>query len=314
MLGEDRGFLSQNVLKYLRDLVEGLIVWSHLNDSSVPFNYQVQFDSARTTAAANARSRILTRFHSLLQISASHYTLEGDPSERLMLRYYEYMLRVRDFAQQQLGITILRNIEQFPIDQDPSLREYYERIAARIDMTKGTPSSGKHQRYYIHGTRPFFVAGRIFYEVTFALAHNRTSKFDRAIGFTDIDMTDKYAASLEISGDAIDVLGQTMPILVIRDWSVLIRPCEFDNFADFLTMSIHVQSGHVEYRNPMQFLTMTKGSLLDLMDVSNEAYVDVGRGHVKQPRRTTNLSGAGQRRQTSFVLARQVQIYCGICC
>lgn len=46
------------------------------------------------------------------------------------------------------------------------------------------------------------------------------SKFDRIIAFTDIDMTDKYAAMLTLQTDSIDVLGQTMPITIIREWEV----------------------------------------------------------------------------------------------
>lgn len=36
----DRGFLSQNLLQYLRHLVEGLIVYAHVPDRSVTYNYQ----------------------------------------------------------------------------------------------------------------------------------------------------------------------------------------------------------------------------------------------------------------------------------
>ncbi|MEW3697779.1 hypothetical protein QOZ28_32120, partial [Pseudomonas aeruginosa] len=60
------------------------------------------------------------------------------------------------------------------------------------------------------------------------------SKFDRIIAFTDIDMTDKYAAMLTLRRDSIEVLGQTMPITIISEWEVSIRPCEFDNFARLL--------------------------------------------------------------------------------
>lgn len=268
---DDREFLSQNVLQYLRDLIESLIVWMHLRDPSAQFNYQTQFDPARDAAKANATYRVLTRFHALLQISVSHYTLGGDPSERLMLKYYEFLLRIRDLVRNQLGIEILQSLEHFPIDQDPSLREYYERIAELIDAPV-RKSSGKRERYYIYGTRPFFVDGKIYYEVTFSLAHNRTSKFDRVIGFTNIDMTDQYAAYLMLANDAIDVLGQTMPILIIDEWSVSIRPCEFDNFARILNQSIRVQSSHAEYRNLMEYLTKTKENLLDLIDLPDADY------------------------------------------
>lgn len=271
----DRGFLSQNLLQYLRHLVEGLIVYAHVPDRSVTYNYQTQFDAARDAVNGEARYRLLTRFHNLLQISVSHYTLDRDPSERLMLKYYEYLLRTRDLAKQHLGLDILRNLEQFPLHEDPALRAYYEKIAGRIEASKHDLLTGKTERYYINSSRPFFVGGRIFYEVTFSLAHNRTSKFDRIIGFTDIDVSDHYAAKLELAIDSIDVLSQTMPIIIVRDWSVSIRPCEFDNFARLLGQQTKVQSGHVEYRNLMQYLTLTRHSLLDLIDSSDAVYNQV---------------------------------------
>lgn len=271
--GGDRGFLSQNVLSQLRNLVEGLIVWAHLNDGSGEFHYN-QVGPALDAIRGMARFRLLSRFHNLLQASVSHYTLERDPSERLMLKYYEYLLRARDLAQEQFGIAILNNIDQFPIDLDPSLREYYQKIAARIDGVRatGTPRQ-RRGRYYIHSSRPFFIDGRIYYEVTFYLAHNRTSKFDRIIGFTDIDITDKYAAQLELASDAIEVLGQTMPIILIHSWRVSIRPCEFDNFARLFSVSNDsVSASHSEYRNLMRYLTSARSSLLDLMDMTDAIY------------------------------------------
>lgn len=271
----DRGFLSQNVLQYLRHLVEGLVVYAHVPDRSVTYNYKTQFEAARGALNGDARYRLLMRFHSLLQISVSHYTLDRDPSERLMLKYYEYLLRTRDLAKQHLGLDILRNLEQFPLHEDPALRAYYERIAGRIAASKHDPLTSKTERYYINNSRPFFIGSRIYYEVTFSLAHNRTSKFERIIGFTDIDVSDYYAAQLELANDSIDVFGRTMPIIIVRDWSVSIRPCEFENFARLLGQKIMVQSGHVEYRNLMRYLTLTRHSLLDLLDSSDAVYNQV---------------------------------------
>ncbi len=268
----DRGFLSQNVLQYLRNLVEGLIVYAHVPDQSVTFDYQAQFNAARDAVNGDARYQLLTRFHKLLQISVSHYTLDRDPSERLMLKYYEYLLRTRDLAKQHLHLDILRNLEQFPLHEDPALHEYYEKIADRIEASKHGLLTGKTERYYIYSSRPFFIGGRIYYEITFRLAHNRTSKFDRIIGFTDIDVSDYYAAKLELAHDSIEVLGQTMPIIIVCGWSVSIRPCEFDHFARLFGQKTKVQSTHVEYRNLMEYLTKTRHSLLDLIDSPESVY------------------------------------------
>lgn len=273
---DDRGFLSQNVLQQLRNLVEGLIVWAEASDPSTIFHYD-RVGPALDVVRATAKYRLLSRFHSMLQASVSHYTLDRDPSERLMLKYYEYLLRTRDLAQAEFGITILGNIEEFPVDLDPSLRDYYENIATQINAYRTSPplSKSRRERYYIHHSRPFFVAGRIYYEITFSVAHDRTSKFDRIIGFTDIDVTEKYAAYLELATDTITVLEQTMPIVIARSWEVAIRPCEFNNFARFFDLAINVQSSHAEYRRLMQYLTTTRSSLLDLMDMSEANYANI---------------------------------------
>ncbi|ADG73353.1 helicase, putative [Cellulomonas flavigena DSM 20109] len=268
----DRGLLAQNLLSQLRNLVEGLTVWAHLGDPSTTFHYD-QVAPAIAAAKATAKYRLLSRFHSLLQASASHYTLEADPSERLMLKYYEYLIRTRDLSSKQLGVPILANLEDFPVDLDPSLREYHTKIAERIDRSWATPPAATtRRRFYIHSSRPFFVSGRIYYELTISPAHNRTNKFDRTIAFTDIDVTDKYASHLDLAGDSINVLGTEMPILIARSWEVSIRPCEFDNFSRLLGRVTRVSTGHSEYRNLMRFLTDSRSSLLDLIDMQEQNY------------------------------------------
>lgn len=274
-LADNRGFLSQNVLSQLRNLLEALAVWMHTGDASTPMHYG-KVGPAFDAFAGKVKYRLLSRFHGLLQASASHYTLDGDPSERLMLKYFEFLMRTRDLALRELGVEILDNLEKFPVDQDQSLREYRESIARCVDhANESLAEPARTDRYYIHSSRPFFVCGRIYYEVTFSVAHDRASKFDRTIAFTDIDLTDKYAATLSLGSDQISVLGRTMPIVLIRSWEVSIRPCEFTNFAYLFGASKKTQSGHAEYRNLMMYLTRTQSNLLDLMDMPDVGYAQI---------------------------------------
>lgn len=70
-------------------------------------------------------------------------------------------MRTRDLAQTQFGLTILGSFAKFPIDLDPSLRDCYERIAARFGAMRLTsPAQTSEGVYYIHSSRPFFVTGR----------------------------------------------------------------------------------------------------------------------------------------------------------
>ncbi|TDC29738.1 ATP-dependent DNA helicase [Kribbella albertanoniae] len=274
-LRHDRALLAQNILSQLRNLVEGLVVRLHVGIGDAEFQY-ASVGSAIAYVGANGRLNFLKRFHKLLQISASHYTMGGDPSERLMLKYYGYLHRARDLARTQLKLDILANLEDFPVDLDPSLQEYHQKISERIVAARTLPpSTARRARYYIHGVRPFYVNGKIYYEITFYNAVNRVSKFDRIIGFTDIDITDRYAANLTLESDSIEVLGQTMPIMIVREWEVSIRPCEFDNFARILGRSIRVSTGRSEYRNLMEYLTATSSNLLDIIDMDDAQYAQV---------------------------------------
>jgi energy-coupling factor transporter ATP-binding protein EcfA2 len=267
-----RGLLSQNLLAQLRNLVEGVAVRLQLGTSDAEYDYPA-IGLGMAFVKSRGQYSFLSKFHKMLEASASHYTMDGDGSERLMLKYYEYLLRLRILLKDSCGIDVLSNLESFPVDLDPSLREYHEKIAARIQMLRSTPpGSGAQARYYIHKTRPFFVDGRIYYEVTFHRAVNKVSKFDRVIAFTDIDMTDKYSAMLTLHQDAIDVLGQTMPITIISAWEVSIRPCEFNNFARLVGITLRASTRSGKYRYLMDGLTSGKGSLLDLMDLPDDQY------------------------------------------
>jgi energy-coupling factor transporter ATP-binding protein EcfA2 len=272
-LTDQRDLLSQNLLAQLRNLVEGVAVRLQLGTADAEYNYSA-IGQGLAFIKGKGQYSFLSRFHKLLEASASHYTMDGDASERLMLKYYEYLLRIRTLLKGSCGIEVLANLESFPVDLDPSLREYHEKIAARLQTLRSTrPETGARDRYYIHKTRPFFVGGRVYYEVTFYQAVNRVSKFDRIIAFTDIDMTDKYSAMLTLHRDVIHVLDQVMPITIISAWEVSIRPCEFNNFARLMGISLRASVGSAEYRYLMHGLTVGSGSLLELMDMPDDLYL-----------------------------------------
>lgn len=274
-LADQRALLSQNILSQLRNLVEGVAVRLHMGSPDAEFNYAT-IEPGLDFVKSKAKFNFLGKFHKLIQISASHYTLDGDTSERLMLKYYEYLHRIRSLLQDNCGVSVLANLEAFPVDLDSSLREYHEKIAARIEAIRSARPDGRPKhRYYIHKTRPFFVGRRIYYEVTFYRAVNKVSKFDRIIAFTDIDMTDKYAALMALHPDSIEILGQMMPITIIRSWEVSIRPCEIKNFARLLGMTIDVRSDSEEYRYLMRWLITDSGNLLDLVDMPDVKFLTV---------------------------------------
>lgn len=271
-LSDQRRLLSQNVLSQIRNLVEGVLVRIYKDSPDAIFNYS-EVAPSLDFARKQAKFNFLSKFHNLIQKSASHYTLDGDTSERLMLKYYEYLYRIRKLLLDSCSISVLKNLEAFPVKLDPSLKEYHEKIAEKIDGIRGMLSENKTKnRYYIHKTRPFFVNGNIYYEVTLYRAVNNVSKSDRIIAFTHIDMTDKYSSMLTLQRSSIQVLDQTMPITIILNWEVSIRPCEFNNFARILGIRINVSSSSAEYNYLMRRLTIGSGNLNNIIDMPDAMY------------------------------------------
>jgi energy-coupling factor transporter ATP-binding protein EcfA2 len=271
-LHHDRELLSQNILPQLRNLVE----YSMLLTLSGGVDIEVDYDKIKNESKKiqwRKNNRFLKKFHKLLQISTSHYTIDGDGSERLMLKYYELLIRIKRYLHDEFRIDVLSNLNKYPIDQDKTTYEYYEKISQRLNDFKLT--NKKQDRYYIQKIKPFFIDGEIYYEVTFTRAHNKVSKFDRIIAFTKHDIPQNYAVSLSIVQDSINILGKNTPINIITEWRVSIRPCELDNFADIFGAHAKITSSHKEYKELMIFLTNTGLVLNDMLDMEESEYQDL---------------------------------------
>ncbi|NQX98684.1 MAG: helicase, partial [Flavobacteriales bacterium] len=229
---DERGLLSQNILSHLRNFVEHIalkVLEEAQNIEISDVNYE-KIKEAVEYSKSRGNLKFLTRFHNLLQITASHYTLNEESSERLMLKYFEYLIRIKTFLKDTYNIEVLHNLNDFPIQTDSILIEYYEKISSKINEPAAQRYRGTYNdRFYIQKIKPFFVRNEIYYEVTFTRANDYVSKFDRIIAFTKLDISINYATRLTVSNDNIDILGKRMPIQIIDEWEVSIRPCEINN-------------------------------------------------------------------------------------
>lgn len=266
----ERGLLSQNILSQLRNFIEHISLKAFSNGQDIENSY-ANIEKANAFVKSRADLKFLNKFHKFLQPVASHYTLDEENSERLMLKYYEYLLKIKSYLKKNHNLDVLENIDQFPIDIDSTTKEYYEKIAQKINLPKTT--SSYNERYYIQKIKPFFVDFEVYYEVTFTRANDNVSKFDRIIAFTKLDISANYAVKLYIHDSNIEILDKKMPIHIINRWEVSVRPCEFDNFSRIFDpfLSKH-KSNSKEYQNLMTFLTNTGFSLVDLIDFEDNHY------------------------------------------
>lgn len=266
-----RGLASQNILAQLRNFVEHIALKEFANGNDIENSYENIQDSL-TFIKARGELKFLNRFHKLLQITASHFTLDEENSERLMLKYFEYLIRIKNHLKSKFQIDALQNLSDFPLNQDPALAEYYEKISLSLKQETSRRQKLKYDdRYYIQKIKPFFVDLEIFYEVTFTRAIDKASKFDRTIAFTKLELLHNYAVKLSISKTNIEILDKEMPVHIIDNWEVSIRPCELNNFANILGVHSKLGGGNSEYQELMNFIKSTKNDLVDLI-TSPDAY------------------------------------------
>jgi len=268
-----RGAVSQDILSNLRTFVEHTMfkIYAHANDTT--YDYQ-HIDQAISFVKTKGQLKFLWRFHAYLQIVVSHYTLDPEDSERVMLKYYEFMLKIRAFLKTQYGVDVLANLDKFPLNTDRNIQEYYEKIAGKLTGRNYNAdiASTVNERYYIHKVKPFFVNQKIYYEVTFIPGTDKASKFDRIIAFTTLDISKYYAVKLWTVEDNIQILGKTMPIYIIAKWEVAIRPIEIEKFSNILGESLKSYAGSAEGRGLMQFLTRTGFNLVELLCFEDAYY------------------------------------------
>lgn len=270
MTKDERGFHSQNILKRLRDLVEAVDVRIYCEHYDVEsFDYD-SIPKALEYVASRGDLRFLNVFHNFLQASVSHYTLDEDGSIRMMLKYYEWIIRIKDYVKRCFNLDILYNLEDYPLNQDESLCEYYEKIAEKLDSVKYN-SDNPNYRFYIQKNKPFFINGKVYYEITITPADDFSSKFNRFTVFSNKEIPSNYAIKLSFIDTFIKVLNRSMPIRIINSYKVAIRPVEFLDLSNILGVRT-VGTNTKEYYAMMDHLTETGRSFTEIIDLDNFSY------------------------------------------
>ncbi|MCK2200567.1 ATP-dependent DNA helicase [Corynebacterium callunae] len=273
----ERGFYSEGVLDALRNLVEGVATALDVGLNAF-YDYEIFNAAVKKSGQGSKDESKVFAFHKLLQISKSHYSMDENAAERLMLKYFDYLIEIRRICAERLNLLILPNLEDYPLDLDEKLEVYHLAIANEIINYRSiNVDDGRNwNRYYVERTKPFLVQGQRFYEVTFCNANDFASKFDRMIGFTDIDLSTDYAVSFATVKINIEVFERSLPIIFITDYSVSIRPCELSNFGRVLGLGdLTVQRGNVDYQGLMAFLTNSGWNLLDVIDLEDRAFMEL---------------------------------------
>lgn len=256
---------SQNILSQIRNLLDATILKIVHGDKDVEPEYEVMLAARRELNSYKKPYRFITEFHDLVQISLSHYVPSDDGAERLLLKYFSYLIKLKHFMFERYGVSILHNLEDLCLDSDEDTREYYRLIGGVIDRPASKSNNFSNDRYYIFKNKTIFIDGKVYYEVVFSNVNSGNSKIGRLTAYSNLEIFDNYAVKLQIEEGSITFMGVQMPIYIITNWQVSIRPCELNNYSKIFGASVDFRTSHHDYSVLMDYLTSTCSSLTELL-------------------------------------------------
>lgn len=275
-LKDDSGLLAQNILGQLRNFVESVISKIYIlenNLGDIDADYEKTINPGIKYIKSKSKFKVISDFHNSLKISVSHYTLDENNSQRLIFKYIELLIKTNDFLRVNFGFNILNNLREFPIKKNNDLYDYYDKISQQLDKKViSEKDSGYSDRYYVLKKKPLFIRGNIYYEVTAVEARDKFSKFDRFIFYTKLDINPYYAIKIKIKKEMIICNGLSIPIILVNDYYVAIRPCEIDNYARILGIKVKTNSANKDYIYLTHYLKETNYSISDIINFESPVF------------------------------------------
>ena len=270
---KDKGFLSENILSQLRNLVEDVVILinNNINGLDLDCGYDNVNDSF--DAIKNMKQyKFLSVFHEFLQGTASHYTPSEDGAERLVKYYFRYICMVKNLLRDEFGIDIINNIDLFPIYDDKLMKINYDIICDKIEKVhtlKGNLIKGK---FYVEKCNAIYSNGNIYYEITLSKATDYKNKFERLTFYSKLYIPDNYSINIFVIDDKVELKVGLKKLKIITDYKISIRICELKNIFRIFGEVKKFDDGYKEYRNLMQYLRNEELTIKGILCLEEKEY------------------------------------------
>lgn len=269
-INDTRDSISRRILTRLNDLCTATLLLNILHDGIENASLQLAWERS----ILNIETKYLGIFLRGLQYIGRRIPDDGQ-SERLMLKYYDFLWQIRKFLSSKYGIHILSNLEKFPPHLDEADQQYYELVAKAVDSVKIIPHALRTSRYYVQKKIPFFIGQERYYEITLQLAGVYASKYNRITAYTKENISTDYSIQIGYVDAIMDLWGVKSNIKVITNWQVSIAPVCLNKLGKVLRISARLSSQYGEYKELMSFLTKSGISFLDLIDLQEVAFSEI---------------------------------------
>ena len=281
ILNATRDDVSKRILTQLNDLCTATLLLNAMASGLEKANLQLAWERS----LLNIETKYLGTFLKGLRYIDNRIPDEGQ-SERLMLKYYNFLWQIRKFMREHYGMSILNNLEKFPIKIDELDKEYYDLVASAINSIDISPRAVSMSRFYVQKKVPFFVGTERYYEVVLQLASVYATKYNRVTVYTKENISTSYSVQIAYVDATINLWDITSKIKVITNWKVSIGPRCLNKLGKILKVQTKLNSKYGEYIELMNFLTKTGMNFLDLIDLQEFDFYEL----INSIYRNTNTS------------------------
>lgn len=265
-----RDYISRRIVNGLYDLCYAVLV---LNAISLGYT-DVSEKLAWELSQFNVETKYLSNFLKGLKYIGSRIPNTGQ-AERLMLKYYNYLWEIRSFLKNNFNMTVLGNLEEFPLCMDTLDTEYFEMVASSIAAIDLSPKTLRLTRYYIQKKTPFFVNGERYFEITLQLAGMYATKFNRITVYTKQNISTNYSIQIAYNNAEINLWGIKNEIKVVTNWKVSIDPLCLNKLGKILKIDMKLSKNYGEYSSLMDFFTQTGMNLFELINLRETSFKNV---------------------------------------
>lgn len=272
ILNRNRDNISRRILTRLNDLCVSALL---LNAIGQGYS-QPDIAFAWEYALLKIDTKYLANFYRGLQYIGRRIPEDGQ-SERLMLKYYNFMWQIRKSLHESHGIAVLKNLEKFQAytGTDELDQQYYALVAEAFHATKHEPPYKSGTRFYVQKKTPFYIDTERYFEVTLQQAGMYASKYNRITAYTQLNISTNYSVKITYVPATINLWGVNTEIKIISGWNVSVDPKCLNKLSRILNMSSSLSSNYGEYHALMQFLTQTGMNFLEMIDLREVKFGEV---------------------------------------
>lgn len=269
ILNNNRDNISRRILTRLNDLCVAALLMNAMHDGYMSPDIAFAWEHS----ILKIDTKYLGNFYRGLQYIGRRIPDEGQ-SERLMLKYYNFMWQIRKSLQTSYNMTILQNLEKFQkyIGVDELDKQYYALVAGAFNTTKPSPTNRSDTRFYVQKKTAFFIGTERYFEVTLQQASAFASKFNRITAYTQSNISTSYSIRIEYATETITLWGIDTEVKIITDWKVAVDPRCLNKLGKILCMPLKLSTKYGEYDALMDFLTATGMNFLEMIDFSEDGY------------------------------------------